>query len=344
MMSDSKLKRKLESVLTESTGRPLRIVRLTRRQSEYCASFRVEEIDVVLDDGTSLELIYKQLDPTSMLEEARGVKPAFVLDPGREIDVYRHVLIPSGIEAATFHAAVGPPEHDHLGVVLQRVPGRHLWQVGDFAAWEQAARWLAVLHTGAATRAAARCDHLLRYDRDFHRTWIDRARRFVCEDPARIDADRAAINQLAARYGPMIDRLCELPAVFIHGDYHPSNIFCESSAPFRIRPIDWEMAGLGPAAIDLAALTAGSWNPDQRRQMIAAYHHALPPAHRDATSLDKRVESVEYCRLHWAVRWLGWSPGWTPPRAQARDWLADALAIARQLGLLSMPTPAGSFR
>jgi hypothetical protein len=30
------------------------------------------------------------------------------------------------------------------------------------------------------------------------------------------------------------------------------------------------------------------------------------------------------------VQWLGWSPGWQPPRAHSRDWFSEALRLAER--------------
>jgi hypothetical protein len=45
-------------------------------------------------------------------------------------------------------------------------------------------------------------------------------------------------------------------------------------------------------------------------------------------------EDLDVCRLHLAVQWLGWSPGWAPPMAHAHDWLADARELGERLDLL----------
>ena len=335
-MTEEELREDVEAALGEHWRRPVRIERLVRRACEYSASFAVDELDVVLSDGTRLELIHKELGRGSMLETAKAVKPDFLLDPRREIEVYRTALSAAGIETAPFYGAIERPDTGRFGILLGRIAGTHLWQVGEFGAWEAAARWLAGPHHGEAHRLANGCERLIRYDPEFHRVWIERARRFVCESPARSAADRDAITGLAASYGQVVDCLSALPQMFIHGDYHASNILCagdDARRSWRIRPIDWEMAARGPAAIDLAALTAGNWSDEERNRMVSAYWNALPADARDRESLESLKASVEYCRLHWAVRWLGWSAHWSPPRTQARDWLAEALTSARRIGL-----------
>jgi Ser/Thr protein kinase RdoA (MazF antagonist) len=334
-VTDAELRQDVEAALGEQLHSRRRVERLERRDCEYCASFAVEELDVHLSDGTRLELIHKELGRGSMLEEARAVKPDFLLDARREIEVYRVVLRSAGVDTAPFYGAIERPEASRFGILLGRVAGTHLWQVGEFVAWEQAARWLARLHYGPAGRLAGGCKRLIRYDREFHRVWIERARRFVCESPLRSAADRDAIIGLASGYDRVVEYLANLPRTFIHGDYHASNILCapQDEGPWRICPIDWEMAAVGPAAIDLAALTAGNWNDEDRGRMVSAYWNAMSAEVRARESLQDLNTSVEYCRLHWAVRWLGWSPHWSPPRTQAQDWLREALLAARRIGL-----------
>jgi aminoglycoside phosphotransferase (APT) family kinase protein len=99
----------------------------------------------------------------------------------------------------------------------------------------------------------------------------------------------------------------------------------------RVCPVDWEMAALGPGLIDLAALTAGGWTSDEREKLALAYHAAL--GSHETPPLDAFLVVLDYCRLHLAVRWLGWSQDWTPPPEHAQDWLGEALGLAEKLGV-----------
>ncbi|MDQ3677240.1 MAG: aminoglycoside phosphotransferase family protein, partial [Actinomycetota bacterium] len=98
----------------------------------------------------------------------------------------------------------------------------------------------------------------------------------------------------------------------------------------RIRPVDWELAGVGPGLLDLAALTSGSWSTAERERIGLAYGRALPPALRPHPA--DLLDALAHCRLFVAVRWLGWSAEWSPPAEHAHDWLAEATALARELG------------
>ena len=78
----------------------------------------------------------------------------------------------------------------------------------------------------------------------------------------------------------------------------------------RICPVDWELAGVGPGPIDLAALTAGGWTGAQRQELTGAYLEGCGDLYRAKSSFDRALTAGW---LQLAVQWLGWSPGWRPP-------------------------------
>jgi thiamine kinase-like enzyme len=211
---------------------------------------------------------------------------------------------------------------------LERIRGVELYQIGDLTVWQAAAEWLARLHTRLNTELQlmrSRC-HLLNYDEDFYGLWLTRARRF-CPKPD-------VINRIADRYGRVIERLLALPLSFIHGEFYASNVICgESSNRWRIVPIDWEMAAIGPRLMDVAALISGNWSEEERRQIALAYFEATGNGLGGAQSAAEFIEAVEYCRLHLCMQWLGWAPQWAPPKEHAHDWLEQAVNIAERLGM-----------
>ena len=84
-----RLRDALQAMLT-----PRLVVAMSRRPAAYYSSFRMEELGVRLDDGTSFELVFKDLSPGALLHEASRCKPPFLIDPRREIAVYRDLLRP----------------------------------------------------------------------------------------------------------------------------------------------------------------------------------------------------------------------------------------------------------
>lgn len=335
----TELRAALEDVLSRYLGTQRRIARLERRPTGYCTSFAIEELGVHLDDGATLTLLFKDLSRQALLEVARRVKPAFLYNPLREIETYRVILAPHHLGTATCYGAVVDPRAGHYWLFLEKVPGLELYQVGEFATWQQVARWLALMHTRFAgeTETLAREVPLLKYDGDYYRLWLRRARTFLCRaGPSQPGGVRHGLEWLAERYDQVVEHLVALPVTFIHGEFYASNVLVqeqEAVEELRVCPIDWEMAAVGPSLIDLAALTAGGWTEDQKTALALAYHGALTPHDGWPPTTDAFLAALDYCRLHLAIQWLGWSSEWSPPPDHTQSWLGEALSLAEKLEL-----------
>ncbi|HEY3020347.1 MAG TPA: phosphotransferase [Solirubrobacteraceae bacterium] len=294
-----------------------RVMRLERRPSPYGSSFRLEELDVALDDGRELALMFKDAGPGGMTPRARAAKPALVLDPLRELEVYERILAPAALGTAALHGA----DRARGWLFLERVEGVALWQAGDRATWEEVARWLARAHAALAGAGGA-AGRLLRHDARLLRLWPRRAARF---------AGGRELRRIAGRYEDVAARLLALPATLLHGDLYASNVLVDAPVrPSRICPVDWEMAGVGPALLDLAALVSG-WREADRRRVALAYREAMPPAQRPEE--EDFLAALDACGLHVALQWLGWAPRWRPPAEHDHDWRGEALELAERLGV-----------
>src|SRR5262245_31429177 len=96
---DADLSAALEGLL----GR--RVETLKRAPSPFRTSFALEDLDVGLDDGTVLPMVFKDLGWQAMHEGARRAKPSFLHEPLREIDTYRSILAPARL-GPVCHGAV----------------------------------------------------------------------------------------------------------------------------------------------------------------------------------------------------------------------------------------------
>jgi aminoglycoside phosphotransferase (APT) family kinase protein len=251
-------------------------------------------------------------------------------DPRREIDVYRELLSQHDLGAPAYLGSVVEPERGRFWLFLEDVEGTPLWQEGDFAFWFAAAARLAELHERFRDRVEGLPARLLRYDGDRFRRWLDRARKFhALRSERRYGGD--VFDDLERSVELATARLEALPPTFLHGEYYPSNLLVEAGAerrPFeRLRLLDWERAGVGPAAIDLAALTAGGWRDDERVAIATAYRDALPAGARAAA--DRWLPDLDRFRLLIAVQWMGWRRRWAPPSHQVHDWLDEARTLSR---------------
>jgi Ser/Thr protein kinase RdoA (MazF antagonist) len=325
--SDAELRSVLERALDEAGIGPPREIH--RRPSEYRTSFPLEELDLTLEDGTELRLVFKQLAWAALDEEARLAKPEFLHDPRREAAVYASVLAPAALGAPRYYGSAIDPEAERYWLFIERVEGRELHQVGDLELWQAAASWLGAMHLslGADLERHAGRGRLIDYDQAYYRRWIERARQFAAA-PGQPESRSEALDWIAARYEPVIEGLLDLPKTVIHGEFYASNVLVGGGAPTpRICPVDWELAATAPGLVDLAALVSGDWGEDDREAIVSAYRSAVGPAAFSARQLG-------LARLHVAVQWLGWAPpSWVPPEGQRHDWLAEAVQLAEELGL-----------
>jgi len=271
----------------------------------YATSHRIDEV------GPGL--LRKDLSSTELIGGDRAVKPAFVHDSRREPGVYRNLLGPLSIGPRCFASG-------RDWVVLERVNGVELWQVGELSTWQAVARWLAGMHA-RLTGADCGTDELplLEYDEALMSAWQDRA------------ASVGVPSSVLAAYERAASRLSTLPRSVIHGEFYASNVLVRASTTDRefvdVWPVDWELAGRGPAVLDLAALTAGAWSTTARTAMARAYFEATCPA---PAPWETWCADLDAARLHQCVQWLAWSPGWTPPPEHRHDWLGEAMALAQQ--------------
>jgi Ser/Thr protein kinase RdoA (MazF antagonist) len=296
---------------------------ISRRPSEYRTSFPIEELEVELPGEGRSKIVCKQLDRDELDATARLAKPLFLHDPRREPAVYERLLPRGPAGPPRFFGATLEPGHSAL--FIEWIDGRNLFQVGERELWEEAALWLGFFHAafaGAPREVLGDCP-LIGRDADFHRLWLDRARRF---DSASRVGTGAALDWLAARHDQVAEALSAMEETLLHGEFYPSNVLIAAGTTSpRVAAVDWELAGPGPGALDLAALVCG-WPEADREAMRRAYSRGR------GRDLSRR--ELDLGRLQVAIQWLGWAPTeWEPPPDQRRDWAAEAVEIAEELEL-----------
>jgi hypothetical protein len=311
-------------------GQPITSVR--RRPYRYATSFLLEELTLELTKGVSRSFILKDLSWEGLTDDARRSKPEFLYEPRRELETYRRILAPSGIGPRCYASA------DRLSgsgcwLILEKVPGVELWQLGDTRTWEWVARWIAGMHArflGQHAELRSSNPHLLQYDREWFETWAARARTALRNSTD--ERARALLGALGC-YREVAGSLSALPSTFVHGEFFPSNILVEADSDRPdVWPVDWEMAAIGPGLLDTAALVTG-WDRQDRDGLVSAYRLAMIDHGVAMGSLSEVLQDVARCQLHLALQWLGWARNWNPPPEHARDWLGEALSSARELTL-----------
>lgn len=302
-----------------------RVTEVTSRPSLYLSSFFVTEIDVRLDDGTTVALVAKAAQWDAKSPDAQRAKPVFLWNEQRERATYESILAHVDLDSAYYFGSYV----DASGIeslLLERIPGLRLWECAEFEHWREAARWLARMHarvsaeTAAASRAAA---HLLRYDRAFYESWMQRAEQF--------HGSHLAMHHLSDYHPRVVDRLLHERVAFLHGEFYSENVLVECrDERIAVRPVDWEMAAFGPALIDLAHLVAGRWSDEERADVADAYVRELAAHGRRIPAREHYLRTLDCCLIHLSVQNLGWSNTWTPPPEHAHDWLGEALRLCEK--------------
>jgi hypothetical protein len=325
-----RLRASIEHALAVRGSATRRVIDIDRRPSAYRSSCAVDDIDVRCDDGSTVAIVAKAVDWNAMCPEARRARPLHLWDEHRERAVYESVLSMSQVTSPRYFGSYVSQSGIRY-LLLERISGVPLWQCGDFDAWREAARWLArmeactSLETVLSGPAAPR---LLRYDRLFYESWMRRACAF------HVDSSRY-MRAMLEPHRKVVDWLLRERPVFVHGEFYSSNVLVERTAGGRavVRPIDWEMASLGPASIDLACLLAGRWTDEQRADAADAYYTELAVLGRPVPVRERYLRTLDYCLIHLSVRNLGWSADWTPPSDRAHDWLGEALRLCEKWNL-----------
>ena len=313
--------------LEEALSRPIH--NIERRPYQFGSSFELEELLIDLDDGERLNVMFKNLSWSSLTPEGCRAKPGFLYDAAREIDVYRFLLVNKRQGTPIYYGSVVDPAQDRFWLFTEKVDGAELFQVGDMDQWEEAGRWLAHFHwdfqqTESSLPGELK-SRLVHYDEAYYRQWMGRAQSFQGQNRLA----KVELNRLAQRYDKVVDILLSLPTTVVHGEFYASNILaCRSH---RICPVDWEMTGIGPGLIDLAALMSGNWSSERRLRIAKAYFEHVHQSQRP--NFPEFWRLCQFCRLHLAIQWLGWSPDWSPPADHQHDWLSEALNLAEELEL-----------
>jgi len=324
------LARSLERLLADHFGRHRTIRTVRRRRCPTKSTFAIEELDVEFAGGESLALVMKDLSPARVAPRVRRVRPPIAVEPRREIDVYRSILphAPSG--TAVCYGALTDARRRHHHLFLERIDGVELPQAESFSAWTHTAKWIGRFHRTFTGPRAARLTSrvaLLTYDEAYYRLWIERAHQFAA-DARR----RRVLDRVARVYESVVARLIRMRPAIIHGDFYPANVMIGGThRRVRVCPVDWEMTAVGPALIDLASLVTG-WREPEQRALVRAYRAGAGiETVKSRRAASEFAADLDCCRLHLAVRMLGWSRTWTPPSHQAHDWTAEALRIVKRL-------------
>jgi hypothetical protein len=315
-------------------GHGQRVTRVTSHLSAYSSSFRIEEVAVSLASGEVVHIVRKDLAWEHMLAGARRIRGRHDHDPRRELDVYRQLLplAPAGPPRLLAGAADGV---DGPWLMLERIAGDQLRHVGAQSAWETAAEWAGAFHAEFATTqrlGLAQALGLPRWSKKrLQLTFVTAAREIPRRASTRVAA--AAIRAIKRAHPRAVQRLAAQAPTLIHGQLYPSNVIVPRAGGVgRAAVLDWETAAIGPGVIDLAALTEGSWTPEQRGALVSAYLRGRDGT-VDASVARRTAIDLACARLHLCLEMLAMPLEFEPPDDHTADWLDIAVGIAGEVAL-----------
>ncbi len=223
-----------------------------------------------------------------------------------ERTIYEHVLPRLPLPSPEYYGCVEVAEEDVGWIFLEDAGDGKCPPSPETSA--AAARWLAGLHTqatsagglGLPTRAASHYLEHLQSGRDRMRECRD--------NPALKRTDLAVLEDIAEECTTIeqnwadIERLCEsVPKTIVHGDFIHKNMRLRSGDEgTEVLPFDWENAGYGTPAADLAWIDAVSY--------YLAVSSIWP--HVDFLAVQRLVRAARIFRLlasvHWEAHWLAY--------------------------------------
>jgi thiamine kinase-like enzyme len=339
----------VEDSIARFRGHPIRLMRLDRKPHSYQSSFAIEQLDAIFEDGTHLDLILKDISAAGMLHPAKHVRPLIAGKSNREIYVYRKILAEALLGTAVCYSAATHTGRQSNWLLLEKVDGKELYQIGDFDRWQDVARWLARMHGRLAHDTVNQCDVALLevYDEIYWNGWIDRALGvLIHRESSRSDAtQQVRLSWLESHCRQAASRIGRLPATIVHGEFYASNVLIQHrNDHIRICPIDWETTGIGTGLIDVAALTSGHWSEEQKQALAMAYFDALQRDQLAWPEFGDFIAAVNNCRLLLAMKWIGWCAGWEPPEEHRFNWVQEAIQMAHAIEARGTASAGGPLK
>ncbi len=262
--------------------------------------------------------------------------------------IYQEILAEAPIASLALHGSVPDPDPGFAWLFLEHA-GEEGYAPTDPGHRRGMARWLAGLHAHAAgSRGAA--DWLpergpghyrlrLRAARERIRSRLDEGQ-LARDDGALLERVGARFDGLEAAWSVFETICARFPATLVHGDLSAKNVRLRASAAgVDVVAFDWEMAGWGPAAPDLARLDLGAQGslvaPD-----LTIYAAALERAgiRRSESELRALAAVGSIFRVVALIDWMAWAvapgmPGWGMPTLGLYDGILGRIAADPDLGL-----------
>jgi hypothetical protein len=291
----------LEEGLSHLSGHRVRVRSIRAKELGKSTSFAIHRVDVQLESGDVLPVVFKDLNPLRQHQNAKHIRRLELGRSRREIWMYRHVLPGLALGTPRLYGYRWEPKRGNLWLFVEDVGPHRLGHRLDLALYEQAAAWAGRFH--AATTGTSSDERLLRYDR----THYERQGRDLEACLERIaEENRPLVERALARHGTLVQLVDGLPHGMIHGELFGKNVLVRRHRTTdTIAVIDWETAATGPQYVDLVSISAGRWTRSQRMAMRRAYFDARHSPVAVGVDWGRFNEEVDIVAILQAVSWLG---------------------------------------
>jgi len=239
-------------------------------------------------------------------------KKCFASTASVEWKIYEELLPRLPLPALRCLGFVNEMEGEYSWLFLQEAEGREYSPLSQ-ADRALAGQWLGTLHCAASRAVLGACLPSREPSHYLHLLRSSRAAVLkLLANPAVPDEDLAAIRAVAAwcdviesHWGALEDLCGSLPRTVVHGDFVIKNVRVRSTAKSAaLLVFDWEVAGWGVPATDLAQLTGRTVSPDLAAYVSVMEEHGMGIGMRAARRV---AECGKFFRLidgiSWACQW-----------------------------------------
>jgi Phosphotransferase enzyme family len=303
----------LEDGLSQLSRDRVRVRSIRANELGKSTSFAIHRVDVQLESGDVLHVIFKDLNPLRQRENAKRIRRLELGRSRREIWMYQHVLPRLVLGTPRLYGCRWEPKQGNLWLFVEdvgrhRLDGQHIAGGGSatrLALFEQAAAWVGRFH--AATAGLPDDERLLRYDRAHYERWgmhLGACLGRIAEE------SRPLVERALARHGTLVKLVDDLPHGMIHGEFFGKNVLARhDQSTDAIAVVDWETAGTGPQYVDIVSISAGHWARNERMAMRRAYFDARYSPDAVGAGWRRFNEEADIVAILQAVSWLGYWVG-----------------------------------
>jgi aminoglycoside phosphotransferase (APT) family kinase protein len=320
---EQELRLSVERALARATANGSPVVAIRRRGFPAPTSYAIEIVTVELEEGDVVEIFLKDFGQSRLPVQ----EPAKQRE--RELGVYTELLDGERLGTAQLYGACWDPAEGRFWLMLEFVDGKPLGDSG-FDHWLEAAAWLGRLH-GCFVPQQERLrasGFLERHNVEFFVHAAERALRAL----SGLDETLAQrLQAVLARHRAIVAVLARHPETLVHGSYRPQNLLVvRSPEGSPICPTDWELAGFGRRAYDLAFVCDG-FRPPRLEALLDAYERGAESCGLPRGDRDELRHEVACFRLHKTINSLGHLRQWPRPAQTAAKVVATAEELAATL-------------